>query len=66
VQAIFAMPVFDWGENGAPIVKPALKFYVAVTLPMTFVVLLTWSLAVLLPWKKWIGSNRKKQKEAIE
>jgi len=60
------MPVFNWDEKEVPIVKPAFKYYLAVTLPMTFLVLLTWSLAMLLPWKKWIRSHQRREKHTIE
>jgi hypothetical protein len=60
------MPVFDWDERGVPIVKPGFKYYLAVTLPMTFLVLLTWPSAMFLPWKKWIGGHQKREKDAME
>jgi Mg2+ and Co2+ transporter CorA len=55
VAAIFAMPVFDWDGNTL-IVKPGFKYYWAVTAPLTLFVLLSWSLAMLLPWKSWLST----------
>ena len=54
-KALFSMPMFDWDANGAPVTKPAFRYYWAITLPLTVTVLLTWSLMILLPWKRWIA-----------
>ncbi|KAL5322298.1 hypothetical protein ACEPPN_010270 [Leptodophora sp. 'Broadleaf-Isolate-01'] len=64
IAAIFAMPVIDWDENGQPKVKPAFKYYWAVTAPLTLSIFLSWGLAMLLPWHRWIpkfSGNRNKQ-----
>lgn len=53
-KGIFAMPVFDWDSNGKPSVKPAFKYYWAVTAPLTLSVFLSWGLAMMLPWHRWI------------
>ncbi|PVH79023.1 hypothetical protein DL98DRAFT_516380 [Cadophora sp. DSE1049] len=53
VAAIFAMPVFDWDDNGRPSVKPAFKYYWAITAPLTLSVFLSWALAMVLPWHRW-------------
>jgi hypothetical protein len=53
-KAIFAMPVFNWDGNGGPISNVGLKYYVAVALPLTSVVLVLWSLAMVLPWRNWL------------
>jgi hypothetical protein len=65
-QAIFAMPVYDWDGNGVPIVKSGFKYYWAVTIPLTAVVLLSWGLAMLLPWRAWVAriSKAEKREEA--
>ena len=52
-QTVFAMPVFNWDGNGAPVLKPGFKYYWAVTIPVTVVVLTLWALAMALPWKRW-------------
>jgi Mg2+ and Co2+ transporter CorA len=54
VAAIFAMPMFDWDAN-TPTIKPGFKYYWAVTAPLTLFVLLSWALAMLLPWKLWLS-----------
>ncbi|KAH7416743.1 hypothetical protein BKA64DRAFT_655996 [Cadophora sp. MPI-SDFR-AT-0126] len=54
VAAVFAMPVFDWDSNGKPFVKPAFKYYWAITAPLTLSVFLSWGLAMILPWHRWI------------
>ncbi|KAG4432064.1 hypothetical protein IFR05_012459 [Cadophora sp. M221] len=54
IAAIFAMPVIDWDENGRPTMKPAFKYYWAITAPLTLSVFLSWGLAMLLLWHRWI------------
>jgi len=49
------MPVIDWEAEGMPVVKKGFKYYWAVTAPLTLLVLASWGLAMLLPWKKWIS-----------
>jgi hypothetical protein len=46
------MPVFNWDGNGGPISNVGLKYYVAVALPLTCVVLVLWGLAMVLPWRR--------------
>jgi hypothetical protein len=53
-EAIFAMPMFNWDGNGAPIIGAGFKYYWAVTIPLTILVLATWAMGMFLPWKKWI------------
>jgi len=55
LQAIFAMPVFEWDVNGAPVMKNGFRYYWAVTMPLTLLVLACWALAVLLPWRRWLA-----------
>jgi hypothetical protein len=61
-KAIFAMPVYDWDGNGVPIVKSGFKYYWAVTIPLTAVVLLSWGLALLLLWRAWVARISKSEK----
>jgi hypothetical protein len=53
-QAIFAMPVFNWDSNGVPAVKTGFGYYWAVAVPLTILVLASWVMGMLLPWKVWI------------
>jgi hypothetical protein len=39
------MPVLDWEENGAPVIKPGFKYYCIATVASTVFVLLLWTLA---------------------
>jgi ABC-type microcin C transport system permease subunit YejB len=48
------MPVFNWDADGTPVVRRGFKYYWAITLPLTILVLATWAVATLLPWKEWI------------
>jgi hypothetical protein len=57
-QAIFAMPVFNWDGDGAPFVKEGFKYYWAVVIPLTFLVLVLWAFAMLLPWRAWLSEVR--------
>tara|TARA_R110002060_G_scaffold27943_6_gene37847 strand:+ start:517 stop:1011 length:495 start_codon:yes stop_codon:yes gene_type:complete len=52
-KAIFAMPVIAWDGDGMPSVKPAFKYYWAITMPLTLSVFLAWGLVMLLPWHRW-------------
>jgi hypothetical protein len=52
LQAIFSMPVFNWDGNGAPIIGPGFKYYWAITIPSTILVLTTWAMGMFLPWKR--------------
>jgi hypothetical protein len=56
------MPTFNWDGDGSPIVKPGFRYYWVVTVLVTILVLLLWTLARLLPWKLWaerfIGHRR--------
>lgn len=62
LQAIFAMPVFNWDGNGSPVIKTGFKYYWAVTAPLTLFVLVLWALAMLLPWKSWVAKVQEKEK----
>jgi hypothetical protein len=54
-QALFAMPLLDWdAKNGSSVFKARFKYYWAVTIPLTFILILVWSLILLLPWKRWV------------
>ena len=49
------MPFFNWDDDGAPVIKSGFKYYWAVTMPLTILVLTTWALGMALPWKKWFA-----------
>jgi hypothetical protein len=51
------MPVFNWDGNGAPTIKPGFKYYLAVAIPLTILVLGIWALGMLLPWKEWLAKK---------
>ena len=40
------MPVFNWDGNDVPILKPGFGYYMAVTLPLTCIVLIIWGLSM--------------------
>jgi hypothetical protein len=48
-QAIFSMPVFNWDGDGAPFVKEGFKYYLAMAIPLTFLVLALWAFLMLSP-----------------
>ena len=61
LQAIFAMPAFNWDGNGPPLIKTGFKYYWAVTAPLTVFVLVSWALAMLLPWRSWVAKIQGKE-----
>jgi hypothetical protein len=49
------MPLFNWdAETGSSVFKPYFKYDWIVTVPLTLIVILIWSVTLLLPWKQWI------------
>jgi hypothetical protein len=52
------MPVFNWDGNGMPVIKSGFRYYWLITAPLTMVVLISWGLAMLLPWRNWISKAR--------
>lgn len=56
------MPVFNWNEEGVPIVTKGFRYYWAVTVPLTCLVLVSWGLAMLLPWRDWLSNVKKSTK----
>ncbi|KAG9228050.1 hypothetical protein BJ875DRAFT_529145 [Amylocarpus encephaloides] len=55
LAAIFAMPVIDWSQGPHPTVKLGFKYYWAIAIPVTLLVLVLWGLAVWLPWNLWLS-----------
>jgi hypothetical protein len=53
--AIFAMPVINWDAVDNPVINKGFKYYWAVTVPLTLLVLASWGFATLFPWKQWIS-----------
>ena len=49
------MPVFNWDDNGVPAVKTGFRYYWAVAVPLTILVLASWAMGMLVPWKAWIS-----------
>jgi len=47
------MPVINWDAMDSPVMNKGFNYYWAVTLPLTLLVLASWGLAMLFPWKKW-------------
>jgi len=47
------LPLFNWDEGNFPVVKKGFKYYWAIAIPLTILVLVIWAVAVLLPWKRW-------------
>ena len=58
------MTVFNWEGSGAPILGAGFKYYWAVTIPLTILVLTTWALGMFLPWKKWLIGGFWKPKDS--
>jgi hypothetical protein len=63
------MPLFDWEGGDVPIIKSGFKFYWAIAIPLTLLVLLIWAAGMLVPWRRLAGrisssSGRKSDVEA--
>jgi hypothetical protein len=43
------MPTFNWDEDGVPTINSGFKYYWAITIPVTLLVLFIWILARMLP-----------------
>jgi hypothetical protein len=56
--------VFNWDGSGL-VVKESFKYYWAIAIPVTVLVLLVWGLSVCLPWKEWLprGLVREQDRE---
>jgi hypothetical protein len=52
--------MFSWGDNGLPVANAGFKYYWAITIPLTFLVLIMWAIAMLLPWEKWLSKWRRR------
>jgi hypothetical protein len=50
------MPVFNWDGNGVPAVKTGFRYYWAVAVPLTILVLASWAIGMLVPWRAWISN----------
>ncbi len=49
--------MFNWDGDGAPVIKSGFKYYWAVTIPVTLLVLTIWALAMFVPWKELFGKE---------
>jgi hypothetical protein len=63
---MFAMPVFNWDNDGTPVVNAGFGYYWAVTIPLTLVVLLSWAFVMLAPWRRWLLKLKRQTKAPIE
>jgi hypothetical protein len=61
------MPLFNWDGGDLPVIKKGFKYYWAIAIPLTVLVLLIWLAAMLLPWTRWIaGIRRQIKKDDLE
>lgn len=60
LATIFAMPLFNWDGNGLPVIKDGFRYYWAIAIPLTVLVLAMWAIAMLLPWRMWLRKMRKR------
>jgi hypothetical protein len=66
-QALFAMPFFNWDGGDLPIVKDGFKYYWAIAIPLTLLVLLIWAASMLLPWRRWLSEIKcRYEKDDVE
>jgi hypothetical protein len=52
LQSLFSAPIFNWSDKGLPIANAAFKYYWAITMPLTLLVVVLWATAMLFPWNK--------------
>jgi len=64
IQALFAMPFFNWEGGDLPVLKDGFKYYWAVAIPLTLLVLCVWVGSMLLPWRRWMGKKQRGDVEA--
>jgi ABC-type microcin C transport system permease subunit YejB len=57
------MPLFNWDGGDIPVIKKGFKYYWAIAIPLTVLVLLIWAAAMLLPWTRWIAGIRRQMKK---
>jgi hypothetical protein len=50
------MPTFNWDDDGVPTINSGFKYYWAITIPVTLLVLFIWILARMLPLQTRIQS----------
>jgi hypothetical protein len=48
------MPLFNWDNDELPITKEGFKYYWAIAIPLTALVMLVWALAMFVPWKELV------------
>ncbi|EPE27499.1 hypothetical protein GLAREA_04290 [Glarea lozoyensis ATCC 20868] len=66
LATIFAMPVFNWEDSNSPAIREGFKYYWAIAIPITFLVLVIWGLSVWLPWAEWLSTFRPKKHEILD
>lgn len=57
------MPLLNWDGGDLPVTKKVFKYYWAIAIPLTMLVLLIWAAAMLLPWTRWIAGIRRQMKK---
>jgi len=59
------MPLFNWDNGSHPVIKDSFRYYWAIAVPMTVLVLLLWGLSVWLPWKEWLSGYLPKRRGEV-
>jgi hypothetical protein len=57
------MPFFNWEQDDRPVIKDGFKYYWAIAIPLTLLVLAIWATGMLLPWQRWFDEAHRKRKE---
>lgn len=66
------MPIFNWDGNGEPVVRSGFGYYWAAAVFLTILILVSWTLGMMLPWKSWVlklqrnGTTKVRDMELIE
>jgi len=61
------MPFFNWQQGDRPVIKNGFKYYWAIAIPLTLLVLGMWAACMLLPWRRWMdGAKRERKGSDVE
>ncbi|KAE9375843.1 hypothetical protein N431DRAFT_207919 [Stipitochalara longipes BDJ] len=54
LASLFQAQMVSWDASGRPVANDGFKYFWAVAIPVTFLVVLMWAVATSFPWEKWL------------
>ena len=60
------MPFFNWDGGDVPVIKNGFRYYWAIAIPLTVLVLLVWVMGVLVPWRRLVQRSGSKRRDDFE